>query len=63
MKNSRSYNSIDIFENTRIANLIVLQPDLSTEVHLELEWFQIILSVYLSVLQVMKFWKGVKVGN
>ena len=41
---------------------MVLQPDLSTEVHIELEWFQIVLSVCLSELQVMKFWKRIKVG-
>ena len=42
---------------------MVLQPDLSTEVHLDLEWFQIVLLVCLSALQVMKFWKGIKVGT
>ena len=42
---------------------MVLWPDLSTEFHLELEWFQIVLSLSLLVLQEMKFWKGDKVGT
>ena len=40
---------------------MALRLDLSTEVHLELERFQIVSSVRLSALQ-LKYWKGVKVG-
>ena len=62
-KNSKQYNSTNIYlKNTRVTNLMALRTDWSTKVHLEFEWFQIVLSVCLSLIQVMKFCKGVKVG-